>query len=229
MRLFPALASLALLLPGGGALGATPIGTTSIVNNAVSGKVGTQQRTLKRGDPIHQDEEIKTGPRSGAQLLFSDKSAMTLGADTEIVLDKVVYDPAKKQGEVVIRATTGAFQFISGSSSQENYRVRTPVGTIGVRGTIFSCVVGTETLSCSVQQGTINMCNLAGACTNVLAGQFAVSSRLGTSAPRANKDKECGRPNCSGNADINDPQFGGLLGRRTVDGARVFVIGRGRP
>jgi hypothetical protein len=233
-------AALVLLLPAAPAGAATPIGTTAIVTNAVSGKLGPQARNLKRGDPIHQDEEIKTGANSGAQLLFSDETTMTLGADTEVLLDKLVYDPTRKQGEVVIRATTGAFRFISGSSSQESYRVRTPVGTIGVRGTMFSCVVGSAALSCSVQQGAISMCDLAGLCTNVAAGQFAVSTRLGTSPPRPTKDMDCGsgagsfasgggRQYCTGFSDLNNPQLNTVLGRRRLDGARVFVIGRGRP
>src|SRR5690606_1727955 len=47
-------------------------------------------------------------------------------------------------GNVVLNATRGAFRFVSGSQQSRSYQVRTPVATIGVRGTIFDIYVGTS-------------------------------------------------------------------------------------
>jgi len=49
-------------------------------------------------------------------------------------LDKFVYDPNKSTGDVAIQATRGSFRFVTGSFGSETYKIKTPYGTLGVRG-----------------------------------------------------------------------------------------------
>jgi hypothetical protein len=132
-----ALAASALL--AGSALAQTTpprIGSAAIITNSVSGALGTTHRELKRGDGVFREEMIKTGTDSRAQFLFADETTLSVGPNSEIVLDKFVYDPDKKQGEVAFRAATGAFRFVSGSAQKDAYKINTPAGSIGIRGTI---------------------------------------------------------------------------------------------
>jgi hypothetical protein len=65
-------------------------------------------------------------------------------------IDKFVYDPGRNISEVAISVVTGAFRFISGNATWANPRqpaVRTPVGEIGIRGTIFEGVIGADALN----------------------------------------------------------------------------------
>jgi len=117
------------------------IGTAAVTKNSVTGALGSTQRTLKRGDGVFQNESIKTGKDAGAQLLFRDETALTMGPESHVTLDKLVYDPDKKTGEMSIRAVSGAFRFVTGSGPKGGYKIQAPVGTIGVRGTIVQFII----------------------------------------------------------------------------------------
>jgi hypothetical protein len=45
-----------------------------------------------------------------------------------------VYDQNKSAGTIAIEATRGSFRFATGSQSKGNVQVKTPYGTLGVRG-----------------------------------------------------------------------------------------------
>src|ERR1041384_1968804 len=89
------------------------IGTTAVAKNEVTGTQGAARRALKGGDVVFQDERIATGSTGAAQLLFRDATALTLGPNTEVILDTFVYDPNRGTGEMKIRAMTGAFRFVT--------------------------------------------------------------------------------------------------------------------
>ncbi|MEJ0011223.1 MAG: FecR domain-containing protein [Bauldia sp.] len=115
---------------------ASNIGVASAAQNDVSGITGGGSQSVVAGSHIFQDEVIKTGVKSMAQLLFLDETSLSVGPQSEVTLDKFVYNPTTGAGSVVINATQGAFRFISGSQASANYKINTAVATIGTRGTI---------------------------------------------------------------------------------------------
>lgn len=117
------------------------IGVASAVRNDVSGTQGGARRTLSNGSDVSANERIRTGQQSTAQLLFLDQTALSVGAQSEVVLDRFVYDPNAGNGKVVINAGVGAFRFVSGAQKSNAYEIRTPVATIGVRGTVIHWIV----------------------------------------------------------------------------------------
>jgi len=152
------LASLQLLLLGGAgglqaAIAAGNIGVTSAVQNQVQGVQGSATEALAAGSHVFQDEVIRTGAKSMAQLLFLDETSLSVGPQSEVKLDKFVYNPATGAGDVVLSATKGAFRFITGSQSPANYKLVTSVATIGVRGTIVDCYLSDKGLYCVAQEG----------------------------------------------------------------------------
>jgi FecR protein len=112
------------------------IGVTSAAQNQVEGVQGGTTQPLAAGSQIFQDEIIKTGVKSMAQLLFLDETSLSVGPLSEVTLDTFVFNPATGSGDVVFSATKGAFRFITGSQDPTNYQIKTAVATIGVRGTI---------------------------------------------------------------------------------------------
>jgi FecR protein len=68
-------------------------------------------------------------------LVFVDKTNLTVGPTSEVLLDKFVYDPTGSNGKVVFQATRGAFRFVTGTQDHRAYAVNTPYGSLGVRGT----------------------------------------------------------------------------------------------
>jgi FecR protein len=117
------------------------IGAAKSIRNQVEGVVGGQAKKLSTGGNIFPDETVRTGKDAVADLVFIDNTNLSVGPTSEVKLDKFVYDPAGSNGAVVIQATKGAFRFVTGSQDKRVYQIKTPFGTLGVRGTIVEMVV----------------------------------------------------------------------------------------
>ena len=136
------IAALLLLATCAGVRAETPkIGVTAAVKNDVQGVRGSTARPLSAGSDVFTNERIRTGEASLAQILFLDKTSLTVGPRAELTLDRFVYNPSKGTGQVVLNAVQGAFRFVTGSQSPRNYTIKTPVGILGVRGTIGEVIV----------------------------------------------------------------------------------------
>lgn len=93
---------------------------------------------VRSGDPIFLGDTIETGPGAGLQIMLMDETIFTIGPDAALVIDEFVYDPETNAGKVTASVLKGAFRFVSGRVAKEeprNMNVKTPVGTIGIRGT----------------------------------------------------------------------------------------------
>ena len=107
------------------------IGSANTVKPEASGTIAG---TLSAGSSVHSNETVKTGSAGQTGLGFIDKTTLHVGPSSSVRLDKFVYDPNKGTGSVVIDATKGAFRFSTGAQGKGNYQVKTPYGTLGVRG-----------------------------------------------------------------------------------------------
>jgi hypothetical protein len=96
---------------------------------------GTVAGTLSAGSDVHASETVRTGSAGQADLRFIDSTNLSVGPASTVRLDKFVYDPKKGSGSVAIEASRGAFRFVTGSQNKGgDYKVKTPYGTLGVRG-----------------------------------------------------------------------------------------------
>lgn len=84
-------------------------------------------------------DQVRTGVESRLQIALLDKTKVTVSANTQLTIDKFIYDP--NGGSVSVTATKGALRFMSGSPKVTK-SVNTPSATIGVRGTVFDTAVG---------------------------------------------------------------------------------------
>lgn len=95
-------------------------------------------KNVRSGDPVFLGDTIETGPDSGLQIMLMDETIFTIGPDAALIIDEFVYDPETSAGKVTASVLKGAFRFVSGRVAKEeprNMNVKTPVGTIGIRGT----------------------------------------------------------------------------------------------
>ena len=113
-------------------------GVAAAVNvDAVTTPPSERERTLVVGHNIVFDEKVVTGKRGQAQLLMMDQSAITVAPNSELVIDKFVYDPDKKTGEMALSLSRGLMRFVGGRLSKKgNVKLRTPSATMGIRGGI---------------------------------------------------------------------------------------------
>ena len=133
------------------------IGVTAAAQNEVAGIQGGSTRVLAAGSQVFQEEIIRTGAQSMAQLLFLDETSLSIGPLSEITLDRFVFNPATGAGDVVLSTTRGAMRFITGSQSPSNYRLRTPFANIGVRGTIVDVYTSDAGVYATAQEGAVTI------------------------------------------------------------------------
>jgi len=95
---------------------------------------GSHSGPLSSGSNVYSKETVRTGQSGQADLQFKDNSNLKVGSNSSVHLDQFVYDPNKSTGAIAMQATRGTFRFVSGSLGSETYKIKTPYGTLGVRG-----------------------------------------------------------------------------------------------
>jgi subtilisin family serine protease len=159
--LLPILAA-AIALPAQAVAADTKVGVASKVNNQVTGVVRGAPVPLSDGSDVFGDQMVRTGDASAAQLIFLDQTNFQLGPNSEVVLDKFVYDRDKATGEVVIKVSRGIFRFVTGSLTPGSYQIKTPVATIGVRGTILDLLLEDNKMTLLLVKGASDITMPAG-------------------------------------------------------------------
>jgi len=128
---------------------AQTIGVNAAIKNQVRLKTARDAslRPAVLKENVSLGDQTTTGPASALQVLLRDKSMFTVGPNARMTFDRFVYDPNRGTSEVAASVAKGAFRFMSGKT-QPNARktINTPVGTIGVRGTIVEGVIGPDVL-----------------------------------------------------------------------------------
>jgi hypothetical protein len=111
--------------------------TQSTQNNPMGKPPGGLDRVLRVGTDVQANEIISTTANDRAHLVFLDGTTLTIGPDSQMTIDKFVYDPTTQKGELAVNATKGVFRIIGGRISKTStIAVTTPAATMGIRGGI---------------------------------------------------------------------------------------------
>ena len=163
----------------GGGSAQPKIGSTVTTVDQVEGETEKGLQTITAGSAVYAEELVRTGNSGRAQLLFADRTDLTVAPMTKIRLDKFVYDPAGgAQGNVVVVATEGSFRFITGILPHEDYSIKTPYATMGIRGTEFIVVIGNG-LKIQVISGVVVVTTISGKVVTLAAGDVLSVSTTG--------------------------------------------------
>src|SRR4051812_10980957 len=91
----------------------TRVGVTSAVNPSAAGTPpGGDTRQLVIGSDIQFRERVITTTDGQAQILFLDQSSLLIAANSTVVIDEFVYDPATNKGNIAATLTQGSFRYI---------------------------------------------------------------------------------------------------------------------
>ena len=139
-----------------GAALAEPVGNVGAVNQSAEGG----GRKLSIGAGVEGGERITTDAKGSAQIVFRDKSTMTIGHASSVTINKFVFNANQGVGEQSAKLTKGALRFIGGAvSHSEGAKIETPSGSLTIRGgmayacldcpegRIFAALTGEVTLS----------------------------------------------------------------------------------
>src|SRR6478672_11429699 len=159
------------------------IGVTSATDGDPLGKPPTEnERVLRIGIDVQANEVVTTKANDRAHLVFLDGTSITVGPNARLSLDKFVYDPDTKKGELALTATKGVFRVVGGKISKTNaITVTTPSSTIGIRGGIsFFTVTNTQTVSTFVFGQSLTVTGAGQTQTLTRAGTQVVTNFGGT-------------------------------------------------
>ena len=147
---------IAALTAFAGAALAESVGNVGAINQSAEGN----GRKLSVGAGVEARERITTDAKGSAQIVFRDKSTMTVGHGSSLTINKFVYNGQQGVGEQSAKLTKGALRFVGGAvSHSEGAKIETPSGSMAVRGgmayiclncprgTVFAALTGEVTLS----------------------------------------------------------------------------------
>ena len=115
------------------------VGVAAAVNVDARGRPpGAAPRVITLGSNVVFNEEITTDAAGLVQILLLDGTTFTVGPNSQLTIDEFVYNPETGDAKVVASLTKGVFRFVGARTSQAEggATVRTPVGTIGIRGAV---------------------------------------------------------------------------------------------
>jgi hypothetical protein len=106
-----------------------------VVNEGYRTPPGADETAAKATDELVQNEALRTEEESIIQVKFVDGSELSVEQSSEMVLSDYVFDGSAASG--LISLNDGLFHFKSNGNNDQGVELRTPVATIGVRGTEF--------------------------------------------------------------------------------------------
>ncbi len=145
-----------LLLAGTAANAQTRVGVTSATDGDPLGKPpSANERILRIGIDVQANEVVTTRAADRAHLVFLDGTSLTVGPNAQLTIDRFVYDPSTRTGELAVTATRGVFRMVGGRITKSAPAViTTPSSTIGVRGGITVVDVGPNQTASTFVFGT---------------------------------------------------------------------------
>jgi hypothetical protein len=156
------------------------VGEAVVIQNNVARVAGESSSPVNVGDSMLRDEVVRTGADSAARFVMADSTNLSLGPSATITLDRTVFNDEHSYRDIAIRLTAGAFRFVTGHSEKAAYKIRTPLATIGVRGTILDILSQRGRTTVVLQEGAASVCTLSFQCVQLTqAGDTAVITVTG--------------------------------------------------
>lgn len=218
----------ALLASACGAGQAQPVGSVGAANQDATGEPpGSAARNLSVGAGVVQRERIRTNANGSAQIAFKDSSALNIGRNSDVTIDKFVFDPSSGAGEMTTSMTRGALRFVGGKVSHGNgSTIKTPAATIGVRGGVASAAYDSNgRLHVIHHYGVVSVTNGGGAVQLLRSGFETVVTDFNTPpSPPTRVDPNL-LAQITARVTSNPAQRGGVKNQPTNSDATRFDIG----
>jgi len=97
---------------------------------------------MEKDFPVFSEDTLVTGERSRANVKLNDRSVFSLAPVSKMVIDRSIYDPAKKERSSLLSLLFGRARFIVAKlKGKSEYTVKTPTAVCGVRGSDFALAV----------------------------------------------------------------------------------------
>ena len=129
-----------LLATAGTALAAESAGQIKRVDGEVSVVRNKQAFAAKPGLAIEAKDRLITGKNGAVGFTTTDNSLVSLGPNSQLVIDQYAFNQQSQDGNIAFRFLKGTFAVVSGLLAKvqpDKAKFSTPTATIGIRGTEF--------------------------------------------------------------------------------------------
>ncbi|MES2604103.1 MAG: FecR domain-containing protein, partial [Pseudomonadota bacterium] len=157
-----------------------PIGVVLTTKGQVEARNGAGVlRTLTRKSELFVDDTIVVGADGVAQVRMVDNAKISFTPNTEFKFDVYEFDGnAATPDSAVMSMVRGGFRTISGTvgdADADEYRIETPMASIGIRGTTHGGVIIGGRLYTQVSQGGTTVSNTQGSLNLGIGADFDYS------------------------------------------------------
>lgn len=168
-------------------------------------------RDLSRRSPVYSGDRLLTARSANAQVKFTDGAIVALKPSTELSVDEYAYEEGGLQ-KAFMSLVKGGFRTLTGAigkTDQADYRVTTPVATIGIRGTLYDLDFDPETgLGMAAWEGGIRACR-GSDCVNLGRDANYRFGRIGLNGSFSGSDRPANSGGGSGEGDSTSDDSAG--------------------
>lgn len=120
----------------------SPVGAVDeFTGNATVTRADGSTEQVGMGTKIYEGDIIETGSDGAVNIMFVDETTFAVSEDARMAIDEYVFDASTQDGVQNFSVLKGVFVFTSGLIGREDpddVMIETPVGSIGIRGTIIA-------------------------------------------------------------------------------------------
>lgn len=119
----------------------TVVGSVKTVQGGVVVHRGTENIPIREGAHLLLNDTLQTSADGRLGAILQDGTRISLGPNTELKVDRFIYEPAEGKFGLLLRLGRGVLAYISGKIAQfapGSVTIETPVGVLGLRGTHFA-------------------------------------------------------------------------------------------
>lgn len=135
-------------------------GKTLLAKGEVSSLRKSGKITLKRRSLIFEKDEIRVGDDARAQFRMSDTAIISLQENSILQIKKYKFKEGRNDNSALLELLQGGLRTITGAIGKNNkkaYELRTPLATIGIRGTDYEVEIVTNGMYVAVWDGVIRI------------------------------------------------------------------------
>jgi hypothetical protein len=165
----------------------SPIGLiTESYGETLITRVSGQQLPAQNGTLIYQGDIVETTGSGAVNILFVDESSFAISNNARMTIDEFIFDVSSLEGISNFSVLQGVFVYSSGSIGSEDpddVRIETPIGSIGIRGTVIAGTIDGhgKNSEITIIEGAIVIRNNAG--EHTLSSQFDTIQIAGMNEP----------------------------------------------
>jgi hypothetical protein len=157
LRLFTATAMLVVANSPAVPISA-PVGQVLKATQTVRASGNAGARVLSKNSNIFFLDRISTNNTGVGEFEFADGTKLAVGPSASLVVDSYVLKNNSSFKKLGLSAAKGTFRWISGRSASSAYQIRTPYGTMGVRGTAFDVTLRNGRVYVALINGSAKFC-----------------------------------------------------------------------